>query len=272
MKLLVIILSLILSFESAYTADSLVSVEALPFYNKSGSEQNIKVAFRFMIKDGWHIYWRNPGDAGLPTKIELLNPGDIQVNNVNWPIPQIFTTDDITNFGYAKEVTLFAELKSNKQIVLPLEIKFTVSWLVCKEICLPGKDTLTVVISENTESGSNINYLNEFFTYQARIPDYNHSLKTELETFNGHVVFKIYAVEEAYTGDVTFLSYQSGYLSNGKKQEIDYEDGALIIKVWEDDFVIEMPEIIEGIVISTKNWKNYKKAIYIKNSLKMEEK
>ena len=58
------------------------------------------------IKEGWHIYWRNPGDSGLPTTIRWnphpgLNPGEI-----HWPRPSRFDEDGITTYGYSDRVTL----------------------------------------------------------------------------------------------------------------------------------------------------------------------
>ncbi len=58
------------------------------------------------IKEGWHIYWRNPGDSGLPTTIRWnphprLSPGEI-----HWPRPSRFDEDGITTYGYSDRVTL----------------------------------------------------------------------------------------------------------------------------------------------------------------------
>ena len=53
------------------------------------------------LQDDWHIYWRNPGDSGLPTDIELILPKGITASQIKFPIPKIFFFFLIVNFGYA---------------------------------------------------------------------------------------------------------------------------------------------------------------------------
>jgi len=37
---------------------------------------------------GWHTYWRNPGDAGLPTTMTWTLPPGVSAGEINWPIPE----------------------------------------------------------------------------------------------------------------------------------------------------------------------------------------
>src|ERR1700735_1486374 len=40
---------------------------------------------------GWHIYWRNPGDSGLPTTIHWTLPAGFAAGDIQWPVPERFT-------------------------------------------------------------------------------------------------------------------------------------------------------------------------------------
>src|SRR4051794_25035811 len=61
------------------------------------------VAVKFKLKPDWHVYWKNPGDAGMPLKIEWILPSHMEVFSEEWPTPQRFGTEGLTGFGYADE-------------------------------------------------------------------------------------------------------------------------------------------------------------------------
>ncbi len=48
----------------------------------------LTVALRLAIAPGWHTYWRNPGDSGLPTTIAWQLPAGITAGPIEWPAPQ----------------------------------------------------------------------------------------------------------------------------------------------------------------------------------------
>jgi len=58
------------------------------------------------IKEGWHIYWRNPGDSGLPTTIRWNPHPSLSPGEIHWPRPSRFDEDGITTYGYSDRVTL----------------------------------------------------------------------------------------------------------------------------------------------------------------------
>src|ERR1700683_3237285 len=42
------------------------------------------------IDPGWHIYWKNPGDAGLPTLVKWDLPSGYSVGDLSYPTPPRF--------------------------------------------------------------------------------------------------------------------------------------------------------------------------------------
>jgi thiol:disulfide interchange protein/DsbC/DsbD-like thiol-disulfide interchange protein len=112
----------------------------------SESDPDLQVGVLLRIEPGWHIYWRNSGESGLPTKVTWDVPEGWRVGALQWPIPQKFKErGDITTFGYGGEVLLSADLFApaidphNEQRVA---IGATVRWLACKDICIPGQASL----------------------------------------------------------------------------------------------------------------------------------
>lgn len=81
----------------------------------------------------WHTYWKNPGDAGLPTEIK---PENFKIEEYPWPVPQRFIEKgDILAYGYGGSYTRFFKLTETQGT----QLKLSSNWLVCKHICIPGK-------------------------------------------------------------------------------------------------------------------------------------
>ena len=106
---------------------------------------------------GWHTYWKNPGDSGLPTQLEWQLPPGVEAAEVDWPTPEKIFVGDLANYGYEGDVLLPVRLRftpdfrpqANQQS-LPVGLKAT--WLVCKEECIPqsGEFKLDVPLRSST--------------------------------------------------------------------------------------------------------------------------
>ena len=58
------------------------------------------------LDDGWHTYWRNPGDSGAAARIEWHLPDGWTASSIHWPVPERMPYGDLMNFGYSGEVLL----------------------------------------------------------------------------------------------------------------------------------------------------------------------
>ena len=58
------------------------------------------VGIRQQIKPGWHTYWKNPGDAGVPTRLYWDLPQGFAASEIHWPFPERIPYGPLINFGY----------------------------------------------------------------------------------------------------------------------------------------------------------------------------
>lgn len=99
------------------------------------------VALQLNLENGWHVYWKNPGDAGIPLKVEWKLPDGFEAGPLQWPFPEKFTMADMVGFGYQEEVILLSQVTPPAHIdpQLPLNLEAQVKWLVCSDLtCQPG--------------------------------------------------------------------------------------------------------------------------------------
>lgn len=88
----------------------------------------------------WHTYWRNAGDSGLATELNLTLPDGVVAEPIAWPHPQRFEISGIINYGYSARrllpvtITIPADYAAT---TLPVRAK--ASWLICEVECIPGK-------------------------------------------------------------------------------------------------------------------------------------
>ena len=96
--------------------------------------------------EGWHTYWKSPGDIGQPTEVRFTLPGG-EVGPLLFPIPQRFEQDGQISFGYDREVLLTSEWSVPAD--LPpgkAAISAEISWLVCNTSCIPGSAQIELPI------------------------------------------------------------------------------------------------------------------------------
>jgi thiol:disulfide interchange protein/DsbC/DsbD-like thiol-disulfide interchange protein len=116
--------------------------------------QPMWVGLQLTHQPEWHTYWRNPGDSGLPTQIELNLPAGITAGDVQWPLPHKLKAGNLTNYGYDKTVllavplTVSKEYKPNASQTLDLQVR--ANWLVCRLECIPQEGDFTLRIPVNS--------------------------------------------------------------------------------------------------------------------------
>lgn len=125
-----------------------VEAELVPATTAAVPGQPITVALRLAMREGWHTYWRNPGDTGLPTTIEWKLPDGVTAGPIDWPAPQVLPVGPLVNYGYEGEIFLPSALTVSGQAkpgsTLPIAAR--VDWLVCKETCIPEGADLTLAL------------------------------------------------------------------------------------------------------------------------------
>ncbi len=103
----------------------------------------VSVGLRLRMADHWHTYWKNPGDSGLPTRIQWELPPGWTAGEIQWPYPQPLPIGPLMNYGYEDEVVLLVALTPPADAKPgPASIRARAEWLVCKDVCIPEKGEL----------------------------------------------------------------------------------------------------------------------------------
>src|ERR1019366_2965956 len=109
-----------------------------------GPGHSIWVALEFNIRDGWHTYWRNPGDSGQATSMAWSLPPGFTAGAMVWTTPHRFELPPLVNYGYAKHAVHLVEITAPKDLTLGRTalLQAKASWLVCSDVCVPENANL----------------------------------------------------------------------------------------------------------------------------------
>lgn len=93
---------------------------------------------------GSRLYWKYPGEVGLPTQVQFSGPPDSSIGEAQYPGPARFESEDgVVAYGYQDTVAIVAHVTSTTP---PNGASFDVygSWLSCDVRCVKEQDTASV--------------------------------------------------------------------------------------------------------------------------------
>jgi len=97
-------------------------------------------ALRLKMEEGWHSYWKNPGDSGEPISIDWALPEGFEAGSFEWPYPKRVELAGVTSYGYGDEVVLPVRITPPDTLTpgTTVALEGRAEWLICADICLPA--------------------------------------------------------------------------------------------------------------------------------------
>src|SRR5215213_10378375 len=71
----------------------------------------VELAILMHTRSGWHGYWQNPGDAGLPMDVKWQLPGGFAAGPLRYPVPGRLEIAGLMNYVYERDYAVIARLK-----------------------------------------------------------------------------------------------------------------------------------------------------------------
>ena len=101
----------------------------------------------------WHTYWKNSGDAGMPTTIAWQLPSGVTAGDIQWPLPEKLPPAEVTTYGYNDETMLLVPLTiASNAPSGPMTLTANLTWLECKDVCIPVKTTVQATLNIGNET------------------------------------------------------------------------------------------------------------------------
>lgn len=132
--------------------------------------QPFQVGLLLKMAPTWHTYWQYGGDAGFPTTLDWTLPPGFAAGPIEWPLPErLKEPGDIEVYAYGHETMLLVTIVPPANLTeKTVTLRAKSSWLVCAEICIPGKADLelTLPVAPSAEPANQ----ELFARYRAQLP------------------------------------------------------------------------------------------------------
>ena len=188
---------------------------------KSSDNLNINqsyIGIKFDLDNGWHTYWRNPGDSGGPLEVKWNLPNNLELGQINWPAPHLIPYPPLMTYGYDDQVIFPYEVMESIGIDSDALIEVSIDFLICADVCIPEKAVIKTSLGE-------IAFDNSLAEVQSKIP----SIVLPVEASINGEILEIRFSKTTTASDVYFFSENKDFVNHASKQELlEYENSFLL--------------------------------------------
>jgi thiol:disulfide interchange protein len=234
-------------------------VEAQLISDKAAAQpgQPLLVGLRLRMEPHWHTYWKNPGDSGLPTKIQWVLPEGWKAGAIQWPHPQKLPIGPLMNYGYEDEVVLLTELTPPANTPPgTVDIKARAEWLVCKDICIPEKGELDMALPVAAgEAGPDARWQAPIERARNMLPVNAPGWTFDSSLSGSTLVVRMTAPEGATPpAKATFFPEREQLVEPAAPQKVTREGRTLRIEMKLAEPVATGVKSVEGVAVSESGW------------------
>ena len=105
----------------------------------------VELALHMRTNPGWHGYWLNPGDAGLPMTVDWKLPKGFSTGPIRYPVPTRLTVAGLTNYVFERDYSVLVRLKVPPGAKGLIPIRADARWLACTDkVCVPEQGQLAL--------------------------------------------------------------------------------------------------------------------------------
>ena len=215
------------------------------------------VAVQIDHQPHWHTYWRNPGDAGFPTSIDWDLPQGLTAGEIHWPVPRLFEVEGIASLGYGDEIFLLIEMQASDSLAhgSNVELKGTVGWLECKDVCIPGEGQVNLTLPINSQPAT-MDHAERFATARSSLPlsGTGWAIDARVEGATLQLSVQPSADTNVKMGPIRFNPHQEGLIKYAGIQEVQVQGTSFTLAVPLMTSEVKVPDQLHGVLVADHGW------------------
>src|SRR6516165_1149747 len=195
----------------------------------------LRLALRQRIESGWHTYWSNPGESGLPTTIDWRLPQGFRAGLIVWPVPERFSVGPVIGYGYEHEVLLpvTIDVPAELRVGATVALAAHATWLVCSDICIPEEADIALSLPVGATGEADRAWADAFATTLARAPALN-PFRTSVGIVGDQFVLNVATGDATYLRDVAFFPLDPGAIDDAAPQQVVADVEGLTVTLGRD--------------------------------------
>lgn len=212
--------------------------------------QALHIALHQVIKPGWHTYWINPGDAGLPTTLEWQLPHGFTAGPIIWPTPLRIEEGPLVVYGYEDDTLLPLTIEVPKTLSIGATVTLTARarWLVCSDVCIPEDANLSISLPVATGSAElDPRWAENFKRARAATPVQN-PFPTKVTIGEDGIVLNVASGDAAALREVVFFPSDGDVIDIDKPQKLQLVSGGLALMLPRSQPKAAVPPRLNGVL------------------------
>jgi DsbC/DsbD-like thiol-disulfide interchange protein len=131
------------ALESSWAVDAQAQARLLATRD---ADATIRSGIEIRLKQGWHTYWRYPGDAGVPPRFDWSGSENLAFAEVRWPAPaRLVDRNGAKSIGYSGNVIFPVAVRAANP-ALAVKLKLKLDFAVCEKLCIPADAELVLTV------------------------------------------------------------------------------------------------------------------------------
>jgi len=230
-------------------------VELIADQDSKSPNHPLSVGVLFHLDPGWHVYWQNAGDSGEPPKIQWMLPSGFRAGSPQWPTPSRLGSGTIIDYGYENQLLLIVPIETPKTSQLSheqrVQLAAAVKYLVCRDICVPAKASLTLSLPV-AASGQSSEWPALFRQARAQLP--KPAPKTwsiSAQSSQDHFILSVHNSTSAKSA--TFFPLEPSVIENSAPQAFTATKDSLQLTLKKSDQLMKQPAVLKGVLVLDGN-------------------
>ncbi len=237
-----------------------VSVNLISEFNTVPAGYRFFTGVHFEIEEGWHIYWRNPGDSGIPTDITWDLPDGFRVDRMQWPYPETFREGHLVTHGYKLETVLLQPLFAANPPEGENMIRARVDYLVCKESCLPGFAEVEMPIQVDDIQIRNSSAISLIAQFRDKVPGFIPTTGVSASVNDDVITLTIpgrFLRDDPDLDRIHFFGEEDDLVESSAEQvKRITSDGRLEMQLDVSRYRSQPVESVNGVIVNQNGWRN----------------
>ena len=229
-----------------------VKIELIPESAAAEARKPFWVGLLFHLDPGWHIYWQNPGDAGEPPRVQWELPPGFTSGPILWPQPVRLGTGSVIDYGYENQVLLMTPIDPSPSWAASSTpaISADVKYIVCREVCIPGKAHLTLSSPSSAQESTMWRQL--FEQTRAQLPRaapkaWKLSARIDKGKDSDHFILSVRTESRVRTA--TFFPLEPGQIENSAAQSFALTANGFRLSLTKSDLLAKPITTLKGLLV-----------------------
>jgi thiol:disulfide interchange protein DsbD len=212
------------------------------------------VALRMTMEDGWHSYWKNPGDSGQPTSIEWSLPEGFTASAFQWPYPHRIEASMLTSYGYSNEVLLLTTLTPPEDLQPGTSVTLAgnARWLICADICLPAEAAVERTLPVTASAPDRSSWADAIASTRSSVPRAVDGWTVQAARSSGSYTLALTPPDGRHPdlNGAYFFPSEKPVLDHAAPQPLSRQNGTYLLALQQSSYASTPADTLRGVLVA----------------------